>query len=132
MTQIIIATLALTLVHIWFVPAFFNRVHLKYLLGSRDEELELSVGAARAGRAATNFQESLVPFLAMCLLAMINGADLLVLAQVWLGLRVVYLVCYVGGDQPRAFFCLDCVACGAGSNGCAASVAYCHGHLNHP
>ena len=58
MTQIIIATLALTLVHIWFVPAFFNRVHLKYLLGSRDEELELSVGAARAGRAATNFQES--------------------------------------------------------------------------
>ena len=100
MTQIIIATLALTLVHIWFVPAFFNRVHLKYLLGSRDEGLELRVGAARAGRAATNFQERLVPFLAMCLLAMINGADLLVLAQVWLGLRVVYLVCYVGGINP--------------------------------
>ncbi|MDO7657131.1 MAG: MAPEG family protein [OM182 bacterium] len=100
MTQIIIATLALTLVHIWFVPAFFNRVHLKYLLGSRDEGLELSVGAARAGRAATNFQESLVPFLAMCLLAMINGVDLIALAQAWLALRVVYLVCYVGGINP--------------------------------
>ena len=36
----------------------------------------------------------------MCLLAMINGVDLLVLAQVWLGLRVVYLVCYVGGINP--------------------------------
>jgi uncharacterized MAPEG superfamily protein len=100
MTQLIIATLALTLIHIWFVPAFFNRVHLKYLMGSRDEVLELSVGAGRASRAATNFQESLVPFLAMCLLAMINGVDLLVHAQVWLGLRVVYLVCYVGGINP--------------------------------
>ena len=100
MTQLIIATLALTLIHIWFVPAFFNRVHLKYLMGSRDEGLELSVGAGRASRAATNFQESLVPFLAMCLLAIINGVDLLVHAQVWLGLRVVYLVCYVGGINP--------------------------------
>ena len=100
LTQIIIATLALTLVHIWFVPAFYNRIHLKYLLGSRDEGLELSVGAARAGRAATNFQESLVPFLAMCLLAMINGVDLIALAQAWLALRVVYLVCYVGGINP--------------------------------
>lgn len=100
MTQLIIATLALTLIHIWFVPAFFNRVHLKYLMGSRDEGLELSVGAGRASRAATNFQESLVPFLAMCLLSMINGVDLLVHAQVWLGLRVVYLVCYVGGVNP--------------------------------
>jgi uncharacterized MAPEG superfamily protein len=100
MTQLIIATLALTLIHIWFVPAFFNRVHLKYLMGSRDEGLELSVGAGRASRAATNFQESLVPFLAMCLLSMINGVDLLVHAQVWLGLRVVYLVCYVGGINP--------------------------------
>jgi uncharacterized MAPEG superfamily protein len=100
MTHLIIATLALTLIHIWFVPAFFNRVHLKYLMGSRDEGLELSVGAGRASRAATNFQESLVPFLAMCLLAMINGVDLLVHAQVWLGLRVVYLVCYVGGINP--------------------------------
>ena len=100
MTQIIIATLALTLVHIWFVPAFYNRIHLKYLMGSRDEGLELSVGAARAGRAATNFQESLVPFLAMCLLAMINGVELIALAQVWLALRVVYLVCYVRGINP--------------------------------
>ena len=100
MTQLIIATLALTLVHIWFVPAFLNRVHLKYLLGSRDEPLELSLAAGRASRAATHFQESLVPFLAMCLLAMINGVDLLMLAQVWLGLRVVYLVCYVGGINP--------------------------------
>ena len=118
MTQIIIATLALTLVHIWFVPAFFNRVHLKYLMGSRDEGLELSVGAARAGRAASNFQESLVPFLAMCLLAIINGADLLVLAQVWLGLRMVYLVCYVGGINR-----LGCVTRSADFDGCTASVA---------
>ena len=123
MTQIIIATLALTLVHIWFVPAFFNRVHLKYLMGSRDEGLELSVGAARAGRAASNFQESLVPFLAMCLLAMINGADVLVLAQVWLGLRMVYLVCYVGGYQSRAFLRLGCVTRSADFDGCTASVA---------
>jgi uncharacterized MAPEG superfamily protein len=36
----------------------------------------------------------------MCLLAMINGVDLLMLAQVWLGLRAVYLVCYVGGINP--------------------------------
>jgi uncharacterized MAPEG superfamily protein len=100
MTQVILATLALTLVHIWFVTAFFNRRHIKHLLGSRDTQLELSVHAARASRASTNFQESLVPFLALCLLAMINGTDLLLLAQSWLGLRVVYLGCYVGGINP--------------------------------
>ena len=100
MTQVIIATLALTLVHVWLVPAYFNRTHFKYLVGSRDTPLELSQGAARAARASTNFQESLVPFLALCFLALINGTDLVLLAHVWLGLRVAYLICYVGGINP--------------------------------
>jgi uncharacterized MAPEG superfamily protein len=80
-------------------------IHLKYLLGSRDEGLELSVGAARAGRAATNFQESLVPFLAMCLLAMINGADLLVLAHRF-GLVFAWCIWCVtsGGINPARSF----------------------------
>ena len=69
-------------------------------MGSRDTPLELSQGAARASRASVNFQESLVPFLALCLLAMINGVDVLLLAHVWLGLRVVYLICYIGGINP--------------------------------
>ena len=100
MTQVIIATLALTLVHVWLVPAYFNRAHFKYLVGSRDTPLELSQGAARAARASTNFQESLLPFLALCFLALINGTDLVLLAHVWLGLRVAYLICYVGGINP--------------------------------
>lgn len=100
MTQVIIATLGLTFVHVWLVPAYFNRSHFKYLVGSRDTPLEPSQGAGRAARAATNFQESLVPFLTLCLLALINGSDLILLAHVWLGLRVLYLICYVGGINP--------------------------------
>ena len=64
------------------VPAYFNRTHFKYLVGSRDTQLELSQGAARAARASTNFQESLLPFLALCFLALINGTDLVLLAHV--------------------------------------------------
>jgi len=100
MTQIIVLALALALVHIWFVPAFYNRSHLKYLMGSRDEGMPPSQGAGRASRASVNFQESLLPFLALCLLSLLNGTDIATLALVWLGLRAAYLPCYLAGINP--------------------------------
>ena len=100
MTQIIVLALALALVHIWLVPAFYNRSQIKYLMGSRDDGLDLSQGAGRASRASVNFQESLLPFLALCLLSMVNGSEIATLALVWLGLRIVYLPCYLAGINP--------------------------------
>ena len=95
-TEIIFA-LVLLLIHVWLVPMVFSLAHAKWLLGARDDAVELPVLAQRAKRAAANYMESLPAFLAIALLLKIDGIDVGSLALYWLSLRGVYLVLYVLG-----------------------------------
>ena len=93
----IIFALALLLVHVWLVPMVFSLAHAKWLLGARDDVVELSVLTLRAKRAAANYMESLPAFLAIALLLKIEGIDTGSLALYWLSLRGIYLVLYLLG-----------------------------------
>ncbi|MFT4629837.1 MAG: putative MAPEG superfamily protein [Dinoroseobacter sp.] len=96
MTIMIIGALALTLFQLWLLPASLNVKNLGYLLSSRDDEAPAqSVLLGRISRAGVNLQESLPAFLALSLLAMIQQIDLTQLAMIWIGLRVLYLGCYI-------------------------------------
>ena len=95
-TEIIISLLLLA-AHVWLVPMAFSMAHAKWLLGARDETVELSLLTLRAKRAAANYMESLPAFLAIALLIKIEGVDAGSLALYWLSLRGVYLVLYVLG-----------------------------------
>ncbi|MFT7528521.1 MAG: putative MAPEG superfamily protein [Arenicella sp.] len=96
MTTMIIGALALTLFQLWLLPASLNVKNMAYLLSSRDDEAPAqSVLLGRISRAGVNLQESLPAFLALSLLAMIQQVDLTQLAMIWIGLRVLYLVCYM-------------------------------------
>ena len=95
-TEIILA-LVLLAVHVWLVPMAFSLAHAKWLLGARDETVELSLLTLRAKRAAANYMESLPAFLAIALLLKIEGVDSGSLALYWLSLRGVYLLLYVLG-----------------------------------
>ena len=97
MTTIILYTLALVLFQIWLLPMVINIKSMPYLISNRDAEHETSLVSQRVTRASTNLQESLVPFLALCLLAMIVEEDVTTAATAWLGLRVAYLACYSFG-----------------------------------
>jgi uncharacterized MAPEG superfamily protein len=96
MTTMIIGALALTLFQLWLLPASLNVKNMAYLLSSRDDEAPAqSVLLGRISRAGVNLQESLPAFLALSLLAMIQQVDLTQLAMIWIGLRVLYLGCYM-------------------------------------
>ena len=96
MATYIVAALALTLFQLWALPASLKLKHMNYLLSSRDEPLTgLSVLLGRISRAGENLQESLPAFLALSLLAMIQQVDLSQIAMIWLGLRVLYVLCYM-------------------------------------
>lgn len=99
MTEIIIATFVVYLVHL-LLPgqlAFFRKeVSNAYLLGPRDEEVEVSNIVKRARRASANLQESLLIFLPLAIMAGDNGAASEA-ALIWLGLRIAYLVSYLMG-----------------------------------
>ena len=75
----------------------FSMKHAAWLLGSRDEVVEFSVHALRAKRAAINYMESLPAFLALALLAKIDGVDLGDLPMYWLICRAVYALLYLAG-----------------------------------
>ncbi|MDG1065184.1 MAG: MAPEG family protein [Luminiphilus sp.] len=93
----IIFALMLLLVHVWLVPMVFSLAHGKWLLGARDDVVELSVLAQRSKRAAANYMESLPAFITIALLLKIEGIDTGSLAMYWLSLRGVYLILYVLG-----------------------------------
>ncbi|MFT7528700.1 MAG: putative MAPEG superfamily protein [Arenicella sp.] len=96
MTIMIIGALALTLFQLWLLPASLNLKNMAYLISSRDDEAPAqSVLLGRISRAGVNLQESLPAFLALSLLAMIQQIDLTQLAMIWIGLRVLYLGCYM-------------------------------------
>lgn len=100
MTSIILGALLLALFQYWLIPASTKLGDAAYLLGTRDEPRVATQMQARIERAATNLKESLPAFLALCLLGMINSIDLSKLAMIWLGLRVVYVPCYLFGINP--------------------------------
>jgi len=96
MTTMIIGALALTLFQLWLLPASLNVKNLGYLISSRDGAVpEQSVLQGRISRAGVNLQESLPAFLALSLLAMVQQVDLSQIAMIWIGLRVLYLLCYM-------------------------------------
>lgn len=96
MTTVIIAALALTFVQLVLIPSSLSLKHLPFLISSRDElPPEQTTLQGRVTRAGLNLRESLPAFLALCLLAMIVNIDLTQVAQIWIGLRIVYLLCYM-------------------------------------
>ena len=67
-----------------------------YLISSRDGAVpEQSVLQGRISRAGANLQENMPAFLVLGVLAIIQQVDLTQIAMIWLGLRVVYLLCYM-------------------------------------
>lgn len=113
MTIMIIGALALTLFQLWVLPASLNIKNMGYLISSRDGEApEQSVLLGRISRAGINLQESLPAFLALSLIAMIQQIDLTQLAMIWIGLRVLYLGCYMFNITPvRTLMWLGSLAC---------------------
>jgi len=97
MNTMIVLALLLLLLHVWFFPLVFGMKHTSWLLGARDELVDFSFPVLRAKRAAANYMESLPAFLALVLLAKIDGVDLGDIPLYWLALRVVYVGFYVAG-----------------------------------
>ena len=100
MSTLIIAGLALALVQYWLLPAATLLKETRWLLSSRDEPLDLTVKQQRIYRASANLTESLIPYLGLMLLALHQGVDLTNLATWWIGLRALYIPCYVFGINP--------------------------------
>jgi len=95
MTAIIIAALALALFQLWLLPATLNLSNFAWLISSRDKPIEPSVLQGRVSRAGANLQESLPAFLVLGILAIIQQIDLGQVAMIWLGLRILYIPCYM-------------------------------------
>ena len=70
---------------------------LAYLLSARDESPQTSDSVDRAQRAAANLLETLPVFLVLAILSIMNSTDVILLAQAWLALRVVFFALYVAG-----------------------------------
>lgn len=96
MTVMIIGALALTLFQLWLLPASLNLKNMAYLISSRDAAVpEQSVLQGRISRAGVNLQESLPAFLVLSVLAIILQVELTQIAMIWIGLRLLYLACYM-------------------------------------
>ncbi|MEL6102574.1 MAG: MAPEG family protein [Pseudomonadota bacterium] len=84
-----------------FLPSFFtvSEMGLGGYLGSRDDEPDAQAMHGRAARAHRNFSESLAPFLALGILAMVvEGADqslALLGAQLFVVARIAYIPLYM-------------------------------------
>lgn len=74
-----------------------GQVSTAYLLSARDESPETSQVAQRGSRAANNLLETAPVFLTLAILAVHKNADVLMFAQAWLALRVLYLGFYLTG-----------------------------------
>jgi uncharacterized MAPEG superfamily protein len=94
MTTVILLALLLALVQIWLLPMLLNLKNANFLLSNRDSPPEVTPVLARIQRASVNLQESLPAFLAMAVVAEIQGLDLTLVASVWLALRGAYVATY--------------------------------------
>jgi uncharacterized MAPEG superfamily protein len=74
-----------------------GQVSVAYLLSARDEAAQTSGSLLRAQRAAANLLETLPAFLVLAVLSILNGYNVIVFAQAWLVLRVIYLGLYLAG-----------------------------------
>jgi uncharacterized MAPEG superfamily protein len=97
MIEIILSALLLTLIQSWLIPMLLNLGNLSFLLSNRDEDFEFSTITKRAQRASANLYETLPIFLTLMLLGVILDVDLTFLGSVWMALRVLFLMCYLGG-----------------------------------
>ena len=97
MIEIILSALLLTLIQSWLIPMLLNLGNLSFLLSNRDEDFEFSTITKRAQRASTNLYETLPIFLTLMLLGVILDVDLTLSGSVWIALRVLFLMCYLGG-----------------------------------
>jgi uncharacterized MAPEG superfamily protein len=93
----IIGALALALLQLWLLPMILGIKNPEYMISSRDNPPPQTQLQLRTARAGANLQESLPAYLALCLLAMVQQAELSQVALAWLGLRVIYLPCYLLG-----------------------------------
>jgi uncharacterized MAPEG superfamily protein len=93
-TTVILLALLLALVQIWLLPMLLNLKNANFLLSNRDNPPEVTPVLARIQRASVNLQESLPAFLAMAVVAEIQGLDLTLVASVWLALRGAYVATY--------------------------------------
>ena len=97
MVEIILSALLLTLIQSWLIPMLLNLGNLSFLLSNRDEDVELTTITKRAKRASANLYEMLPVFITLMLLGVIFDVDLILLGSVWMALRVLFLMCYLGG-----------------------------------
>ena len=93
MTNIIICTVMFYILHLFLVMSFSLHkvpfIQWTYTGGDTSAKTDLSERMASAG---DNLRQSLPVFLTLALLSVILEVDNLMLAQSWLGLRVLYLV----------------------------------------
>ena len=97
MIELILSALLLTLIQSWLIPMFLNLGNLSFLLSNRDEDFEYSAITKRAQRASANLYETLPIFLTLMLLGLILDVDLVLSGSVWIVLRLLFLMCYLGG-----------------------------------
>jgi len=97
MIEIILSALLLTLIQSWLIPMLLNLGNLSFLLSNRDEDFEFSTITKRAQRASANLYETLPVFITLMLLGVILDVDLTLSGSVWIALRVLFLMCYLGG-----------------------------------
>ena len=97
MVEIILSALLLTLIQSWLLPMLLNLGNVSFLLSNRDEDFEFSTITKRAKRASANLYETLPIFITLMLLGVIFDVDLILLGSVWIALRVLFLMCYLGG-----------------------------------
>ena len=97
MIEIILSALLLTLIQSWLIPMLLNLRNLSFLLSNRDEEFQFSTITKRAQRASANLYETLPIFVTLMLLGVILDVDLTLSGSVWIALRVLFLMCYLGG-----------------------------------
>lgn len=100
LTTIILLVLALYMVQIFLQETSRFGFDLRGIMGSRDNQPELSVVAGRLDRAKNNMLEALPIFLGLALLALVKGGDTsreAHAALVFLIARVVYVPAYVSG-----------------------------------
>jgi uncharacterized MAPEG superfamily protein len=97
MVEIILSALLLTLIQSWLIPMLLNLGNLSFLLSNRDEDFEFSKITKRAQRASANLNETLPIFITLMLLGVNFDVDLTLLGSIWIVLRALFLMCYLGG-----------------------------------
>ncbi len=97
MIELILSALLLTLIQSWLIPMLLNLGNLSFLLSNRDDDFQFSTITKRAQRASANLYETLPIFITLMLLGVILDVDLTLSGSVWIALRVLFLMCYLGG-----------------------------------